>query len=62
MQGVGLSHDQGGGNYWWRNLTYEETRYMARSSVAAGGWGFLHWIRNSSCTEIKRNVARWHGV
>ena len=63
MQGVGLSHDEGGGGggYWWRNPTYEETRYMAWSSVTAGGWGFLHWIRNSSCNEIKRNVARLQG-
>jgi hypothetical protein len=34
---------------------------MAWSSVTAGGWGFLHWIRNSSCNEIKRNVARLQG-
>ncbi|MDA1178644.1 MAG: SUMF1/EgtB/PvdO family nonheme iron enzyme [Planctomycetota bacterium] len=61
MQGVGSGHNENGveddGN-WWRNPTYEETRYMAYSSLTAGGWGFLHWIRNSSCADIKRNVTR----
>lgn len=58
MQGVGSGHNENGTGNWWRNPTYEETRYMAYSSLTAGGWGFLHWIRNSSCAEIKRNVAR----
>lgn len=62
LQGIGLSHDEArdGSGYWWRNPTYEETRYMAHSSLTCGGWGFLHWIRNASCPDIKRNVARLH--
>ncbi len=62
MQGIGLSHDEArdGTGYYWRNPTYEETRYMAYSSLTAGGWGFLHWIRDSSCDYIKQNVARLH--
>jgi formylglycine-generating enzyme required for sulfatase activity len=62
MQGIGLSHDENrdGTGHYWRNPTYDETRYMAYSSLTAGGWGFLHWIRNSSCEPIKQNVARVH--
>jgi len=62
LQGIGLSHDEArdGSGYWWRNPTYEETRYMAYSSLTAGGWGFLHWIRDASCDPIKQNVARVH--
>jgi hypothetical protein len=60
MQGVGASHDEGGGGdgFHWRNPAWEETRYMAYSSFSVGGWGFLHWIRDKSCPAITRNVAR----
>ena len=33
---------------------------MAYSSLTAGGWGFMHWLREYSGPEIIRNVARLH--
>jgi len=61
MQGVGSSwvepvHPRG----VWRNPLYEETRYMAYSSLTAGGWGVIHWIRNISSPTVRQNVARLH--
>jgi len=58
MQGVGSSHTEAGQRSLWRNPLYEETRYMAYSSLTAGGWGVFHWIRNASCPEIRLNVSR----
>jgi len=58
MQGVGLSHTEVGQLGVWRNPLYEETRYMAYSSLTTGGWGVYHWIRNPSAPEIRQNVAR----
>lgn len=59
MQGVGQQTSEDP-TYFWRNPTFEETRYMAYSSLTAGGWGFLHWIRDASNPEIRGNVARLH--
>jgi hypothetical protein len=61
MQGVGSSwleptHPLG----VWRNPLYEETRYMAYSSLTVGGWGVIHWIRNISSPTVRQNVARLH--
>jgi len=56
LQGVGKNYNEGG--YHWRDPLYEETRYMAYSSLTAGAWGVLHWIRNVSPPNIRRNVAR----
>jgi hypothetical protein len=58
LQGVGLSYYESG--YHWRDPLYEETRYMAYSSLTVGGWGVIHWIRNVSPAGIRRNVARLH--
>lgn len=67
MQAVGSSwvepaHPMG----VWRNPLYEETRYMAYSSLTVGSWGVFHWIRNlpdgspMSAPTIRQNVARLH--
>ena len=56
LQGIGLNYFEGG--YHWRDPLYEETRYMAYSSLTVGGWGVIHWIRNVSPVGIRRNVAR----
>ncbi|MBM4090526.1 MAG: formylglycine-generating enzyme family protein, partial [Planctomycetes bacterium] len=68
MQAVGSSwvepaHPMG----VWRNPLYEETRYMAYSSLTVGSWGVFHWIRNLpggggpiSSPTIRQNVARLH--
>lgn len=45
MQGVGAEHTESGKLGVWRNPLYEETRYMAYSSLTAGAWGVFHWIR-----------------
>ncbi|MFM8172586.1 MAG: formylglycine-generating enzyme family protein [Pirellulaceae bacterium] len=45
MQGVGQSFVDGAGKPVWRNPLYEETRYMAYSSLTVGAWGAFHWIR-----------------
>ena len=55
MQGVGSSHTEVGQLGVWRNPLYEETRYMAYSSLTVGGWGVFHWIRNASSPDIKKN-------
>lgn len=57
MQGVGLSHTEVGQLGVWRNPLYEETRYMAYSSLTVGSWGIFHWIRNPSSPYIRNNVA-----
>jgi len=56
LQGMGKNYHEGG--YHWRDPLYEETRYMAYSSLTAGGWGVFHWIRNVSPPAIRRNVAQ----
>ena len=33
---------------------------MAYSSLTAGGWGVIHWIRNISSPTIRQNAARLH--
>jgi len=45
MQGVGSEHTEGGTLGLWRNPLYDETRYMAYSSLTVGAWGIFHWIR-----------------
>lgn len=45
MQGVGAEHTESGMLGVWRNPLYEETRYMAYSSLTVGAWGVFHWIR-----------------
>ncbi|MDA0813599.1 MAG: SUMF1/EgtB/PvdO family nonheme iron enzyme, partial [Verrucomicrobia bacterium] len=45
MQGVGSNHVEVGSLGIWRNPLYEETRYMAYSSLTVGSWGVFHWIR-----------------
>ena len=63
MQGVGLEHTEGQTLGLWRNPLYEETRYMAHSSLTVGGWGVFHWIRNfgrPNSPAIMRNVGRLH--
>ena len=44
MQGVGQSFTDGRGNPVWRTPLYEESRYMAYSSLTVGSWGLFHWI------------------
>ena len=61
MQGVGSEHTEGGTLGLWRNPLYEETRYMAYSSLTAGGWGVFHWIRafgHPDNPQIAANVSR----
>jgi formylglycine-generating enzyme required for sulfatase activity len=63
MQGVGLEHTEGSQLGLWRAPLYEETRYMAYSSLTVGSWGVFHWIRNfgrPNNEEISRNVGRLH--
>ena len=55
-QGQGKGYNEGG--YHWRDPVYEETRYMAYSSMTAGAWGIYHWIRNVSPPNIRENVSR----
>jgi len=57
LQGIGLSYFEGGAAHW-RDPLYDETRYMAYSALASGGWGTIHWIRGASSPGIRRNVAR----
>lgn len=61
MQGVGSEHIEGGVVGVWRNPLYEESRYMAYSSLTVGSWGVFHWIRQfgrPNNPEIARNVGR----
>jgi len=44
MQGVGQAFVDGRGNPVWRTPLYEESRYMAYSSLTTGAWGVFHWI------------------
>jgi len=44
MQGVGQSFTDGKGKPVWRTPLYEESRYMAYSSLTVGAWGVFHWI------------------
>jgi formylglycine-generating enzyme required for sulfatase activity len=61
MQGVGASWTEPAyPKGVWRNPLYEETRYMAYSSLTVGGWGVFHWIRNISSPTVRQNVARLH--
>jgi formylglycine-generating enzyme len=63
MQGVGSNHTESGMLGVWRNPLYEETRYMAYSSLTVGSWGVFHWIRKFGRPEspvILENVARLH--
>lgn len=61
MQGVGSEHIEGGTLGVWRAPLYDETRYMAYSSLTVGGWGVFHWIRRFGRPDnphIAANVAR----
>lgn len=61
MQGVGSDHTEGGTLGVWRNPLYDETRYMAYSSLTVGAWGVFHWIRRFGRPEspaINENVGR----
>jgi formylglycine-generating enzyme required for sulfatase activity len=61
MQGVGSDHTESGALGVWRNPLYDETRYMAYSSLTVGGWGVFHWIRRFGRPEspaINDNVGR----
>lgn len=63
MQGVGSNHTESGMLGIWRNPLYEETRYMAYSSLTTGAWGVFHWIRRFGRPDspvILENVARLH--
>jgi hypothetical protein len=61
MQGVGWLHTESGVLGLWRDPLYEETRYMAYSSMTVGAWGIFHWIRKFGQPDspaILRNVSR----
>ncbi|MBU6387461.1 MAG: SUMF1/EgtB/PvdO family nonheme iron enzyme [Planctomycetes bacterium] len=61
LQGVGSEHIEGGTVGVWRNPLYDETRYMAYSSLTVGSWGVFHWIRQfgrPNNPEIAKNVGR----
>ena len=61
LQGVGPAHREGTTLGLWRNPLYEESRYMAYSSLTVGSWGVFHWIRNighPNSSTIMRNVGR----
>lgn len=61
MQGVGSEHIEGGVVGVWRNPLYDESRYMAFSSLTVGSWGIFHWIRQfgrPNNPEIARNTGR----
>lgn len=61
MQGVGPHCLDSGQKTVWRNPLYEETRYMAYSSLTVGAWGVFHWIRKMGFPEspaIDENVGR----
>jgi hypothetical protein len=61
MQGVGPYCLDSAGQTVWRNPLYDETRYMAYSSLTVGAWGVLHWIRKMGFPEspaIDENVGR----
>ncbi len=61
MQGVGWLHTESGELGLWRDPLYEETRYMAYSSLTVGSWGVFHWIRRFGRPEspaILKNVGR----
>ena len=63
MQGVGWLHTESGVLGLWRDPLYEETRYMAYSSLTVGSWGVFHWIRRFGRPDspaILANVARLH--
>ena len=63
MQGVGSDHVESGMLGVWRNPLYDETRYMAYSSMTVGAWGVFHWIRRFGRPEspiINENVGRLH--
>ncbi len=63
MQGVGWLHTESGELGVWRDPLYEETRYMAYSSMTVGSWGVFHWIRKFGRPDspaILDNVARLH--
>jgi hypothetical protein len=64
MQGVGSDHIETGSLGIWRNPLYEETRYMAYSSMTVGSWGVFHWIRSFGRPDsptILSNVSRLYG-
>lgn len=61
MQGVGSDHTESGTLGVWRNPLYDQTRYMAYSSLTLGAWGVFHWIRRFGRPEtpaINENVGR----
>lgn len=63
MQGVGPHCLDSGQKPVWRNPLYDESRYMAYSSLTVGAWGIFHWIRNMGFAEspaIAENVKRLH--
>jgi formylglycine-generating enzyme len=61
MQGIGSDHTESGSLGVWRNPLYEETRFMAYSSLTVGSWGAFHWIRafgRPDSPTIDANVGR----
>lgn len=63
MQGVGWLHTESGQLGLWRDPLYEETRFMAYSSLTNGAWGVFHWIRRFGRPDspaILANVSRLH--
>lgn len=61
MQGVGSEHIENGIQGIWRTPLYDESRYMAYSSLTVGAWGVFHWIRAFGRPEnpvIDENVGR----
>lgn len=61
MQGVGQSFTDGRGKPVWRTPLYEESRYMAYSSLTVGAWGVFHWIHWKGFPQnptIDANVGR----
>jgi hypothetical protein len=63
MQGVGSACLEGDGiTAYWRDPLYEETRYMAYSSLTVGAWGIFECLRNfpgqANPPLLMRQVAR----
>ena len=61
MQGVGPKCLDSAQRPVWRNPLYDETRFMAYSSLTVGSWGVFHWIRKmgfGESAEIDANVGR----
>ena len=59
MQGVGPKCLDSAQRPVWRNPLYDETRFMAYSSLTVGSWFVFHWIRKmgfGESAEIDANV------